>query len=136
MNVGVLYSRIRQDEKLLLGELRERGHDVTKIDVRKQRFDLTDAPEDFEGVDVVVDRCLATSRSLYATKFCEQYGIPVVNSADTASTCADKVENSLALAAAGVPTPTTEVAFTTDAAMEIVEEFGRASCRERVSTIV
>ena len=47
MNVGVLYSRIRQDEKLLLGELRERGHDVTKIDVRKQRFDLTDAPEDF-----------------------------------------------------------------------------------------
>jgi len=47
-----------------------------------------------------------------------------VNSADTASTCADKVENSLALAAAGVPTPTTEVAFTTDAAMEIVEEFG------------
>ena len=124
MNVGVLYSRIRQDEKLLLGELRERGHDVTKIDVRKQRFDLTDAPEDFEGVDVVVDRCLATSRSLYATKFCEQYGIPVVNSADTASTCADKVENSLALAAAGVPTPTTEVAFTTDAAMEIVEEFG------------
>jgi len=124
VNVGVLYSRIRQDEKLLLGELRERGHDVTKIDVRKQRFDLTDAPEDFEGVDVVVDRCLATSRSLYATKFCEQYGIPVVNSADTASTCADKVENSLALAAAGVPTPTTEVAFTTDAAMEIVEEFG------------
>jgi len=124
VNVGVPYSRIRQDEKLLLGELRERGHDVTKIDVRKQRFDLTDAPEDFEGVDVVVDRCLATSRSLYATKFCEQYGIPVVNSADTASTCADKVENSLALAAAGVPTPTTEVAFTTDAAMEIVEEFG------------
>jgi len=124
VNVGVLYSRIRQDEKLLLGELRERGHDVTKLDVREQRFDLEDAPEAFADVDVVVDRCLATSRSLYATKFCEQYGIPVVNSAETASTCADKVENSLALAAAGVPTPTTETAFTVDEALEIVEEFG------------
>jgi [lysine-biosynthesis-protein LysW]--L-2-aminoadipate ligase len=124
VNVGVLYSRIRQDEKLLLNELRDRGHDVTKIDVRKQRFDLTDAPDAFDGVDVVVDRCLATSRSLYATKFCEQYGIPVVNSAETASVCADKVENSLALAGAGVPTPKTETAFTTDAAMEIIEDFG------------
>jgi len=124
MHVGVLYSRIRKDEKLLLNELRERGHDVTKIDVRKQRFDLTDAPESFDGLDVVVDRCMATSRSLYATKFCEQYGVPVVNSADTASTCADKVENSLALAAAGVPTPRTETSFTTDAAMETIEDFG------------
>ncbi|NHN43332.1 lysine biosynthesis protein LysX [Halorubellus sp. JP-L1] len=124
MNVGVLYSRIRQDEKLLLSELRERGHDVTKIDVRKQRFDLQEPPEAFAGLDVVVDRCMATSRSLYATKFCEQYGVPVVNSADTAETCADKVENSLALAAAGVPTPRTETSFTTDAAMETIEEFG------------
>ncbi|MFC6952682.1 lysine biosynthesis protein LysX [Halorubellus litoreus] len=124
MNVGVLYSRIRQDEKLLLSELRDRGHDVTKIDVRKQTFDLTEAPEAFDDLDLVVDRCMATSRSLYATKFCEQYGVPVVNSAATAETCADKVENSLALAAAGVPTPTTKTAFTTDAAMEIIDEFG------------
>jgi [lysine-biosynthesis-protein LysW]--L-2-aminoadipate ligase len=124
MNVGVLYSRIRKDEKLLLNELRDRGHDVTKIDVREQRFDLTDAPDAFDDLDLVVDRCMATSRSLYATKFCEQYGVPVVNSAATAETCADKVENSLALAAAGVPTPRTETAFTTDAAMETIEAFG------------
>jgi len=124
MHVGVLYSRIRKDEKLLLNELRERGHEVTKIDVREQRFDLTDVPAAFDDLDLVVDRCMATSRSLYATKFCEQYGVPVVNGADTAETCADKVENSLALAAAGVPTPRTETSFTTDAAMETIEEFG------------
>jgi [lysine-biosynthesis-protein LysW]---L-2-aminoadipate ligase len=124
MNVGVLYSRIRLDEKLLLAELRDRGHEVTKIDVRKVTFDLTDAPESFEGLDLVVDRCLATSRSLYATKFCEAYGIPVVNSHETAEVCADKAKNSLALAGAGVPTPETKVAFTTDSALEAIEEFG------------
>jgi len=124
MNVGILYSRIRQDEKLLLNELRERGHEVTKIDVRKQNFGLHEAPADFEGVDVVVDRCLATSRSVYATKFVEAYDIPVVNGAFTADVCSDKVENSLALAEADVPTPETTVAFTKDSAMEAIEDFG------------
>ncbi|MFB6218922.1 MAG: lysine biosynthesis protein LysX [Halobacteriaceae archaeon] len=124
MNVGVLYSRIRRDEKLLLSELRERGHDVTKIDVRRQRFGLAEPPAAFEGVDLVLDRCLATSRSLYVTRFLESYGVPVVNSHRTARICADKVENSLALADAGVPTPRTEVAFTVEAALDIVESFG------------
>jgi len=124
MKVGILYSRIRKDEKLLLGALRERGHTVEKIDVRKLSFGLTEPPAAFEGVDVVVDRCLATSRSLYATRFLEAYGIPVVNSPETAEVCADKVKNSLALAGAGVPTPRTEVAFTSETALEIVERFG------------
>jgi [lysine-biosynthesis-protein LysW]--L-2-aminoadipate ligase len=124
MNIGILYSRIRKDEKLLLSELRERDHDVTKIDVRKQRFGLSEPPADFEGVDILVDRCLATSRSLYATDFADAYGIPVVNNGETAEVCADKVKNSIALEQAGVPTPTTEVAFTKDAAMEIIEDFG------------
>jgi [lysine-biosynthesis-protein LysW]--L-2-aminoadipate ligase len=124
MNVGILYSRIRRDEKLLLSELRDRGHEVTKIDLRKQRFGLSEPLAEFEGVDVVVDRCLATSRSVYATKFVDAYDVPVVNGPETADICADKVKNSLALEDAGVPTPTTEVAFTKDAALEAIESFG------------
>ncbi|SEQ86283.1 lysine biosynthesis protein LysX [Natrinema salaciae] len=124
MNVGILYSRIRKDEKLLLSELRDRDHEVTKIDVRKQTFDISETPAAFDDLDIVVDRCLATSRSLYATQFFEAYGIPVVNSHETADVCADKVKNSLALEAAGVPTPATKVAFTKETAMAAIEEFG------------
>ena len=124
MKVGLLYSRIRRDEKLLLSELRDRGHEVAKIDVRDQQFGLSEPPEAFAGVDIVVDRCLATSRSLYVTKFLDTYDVPVVNSATTADVCSDKVKNSLALDDAGVPTPTTEVAFTTDSALETIERFG------------
>ncbi len=124
LTVGILYSRIRRDEKLLLEALRERDHEVRKIDVRKQRFDIAEPPEAFEGVDVLIDRCLSTSRSLYITRFAESYGIPVVNSAETAQVCADKARNSLALKEAGVPTPRTEVAFTKETALEIVESFG------------
>lgn len=124
VKVGLCYSRIRHDEKLLLSALRERGHAVEKIDVRDQQFDLADPPAALAEVDVLLDRCLATSRSTYLTQFAAAYGIPVVNSAETATTCADKVETSLALEAAGVPTPETKVAFTTGAALEAIEAFG------------
>ncbi len=141
VQIGLLYSRIRTDEKLLLNELRDRGHDVEKIDVRKTTFgvasvgegattdsltdgDATDAKSILEDCDLVVDRCLATSRSLYATRFAASHGVSVVNSPDTARVCADKVETSLALSAAGVPPPGTAVAFDTDSALEIVESFG------------
>jgi [lysine-biosynthesis-protein LysW]--L-2-aminoadipate ligase len=124
MNVGVLYSRIRKDEKLLLSELRDRGHEVTKIDVRKEHFSISEAPAVFAGVDLVLDRCLATSRSLYATQFVDAYGLPVVNDPATAELCADKVKNSLALAGADIPTPATEVAFTKESALEVIERFG------------
>ena len=124
MNVGVLYSRIRRDEKLLLSELRDRGHEVTKIDVRKERFGVHEPPEILEGIDIVVDRCLATSRSRYITRFVDAYDVPVVNEPETAAVCADKARNSLVLANADVPTPATEVTFTKEAAMESIEEFG------------
>jgi len=124
VNVGMLYSRIRRDEKLLLRELRDRGHEVTKIDVRKERFGLHGAPDSFDGVDLVLDRCLATSRSRYITRFVDAYDLPVVNEPETAAICADKARNSLVLADARVPTPNTEVAFTKEAALETIEEFG------------
>lgn len=124
MNVGVLYSRIRKDEKLLLDELRERGHDVTKIDVRHQQFGLDSGPEELDDVDIAIDRCLATSRSIYVTQFVDAYGIPVVNTPQTAQICADKVRCSLALAKYSVATPRTEVAFTKDSALESIERFG------------
>ncbi|MEF8807271.1 lysine biosynthesis protein LysX [Natronomonas sp.] len=124
MNVGVLYSRIRRDEKLLLSELRDRGHDVTKIDVRKERFGIHDPPEAFDDVDIAVDRCLATSRSRYVTRFVDAYDVPVVNDPETAAICADKARNSLVLAEENIPTPDTEVAFTKESALESIENFG------------
>ncbi|MEE6210646.1 lysine biosynthesis protein LysX [Salarchaeum sp. III] len=124
MQIGILYSRIRKDEKLLLSELRERGHDVEKLDVRKLEFGVGNPPEGVADLDIVLDRCLATSRSRYATQFVDSYGVPVVNTPDTADLCADKAKTSVALDAAGVPTPETTVAFDTDSALSAIESYG------------
>jgi [lysine-biosynthesis-protein LysW]--L-2-aminoadipate ligase len=124
VRLGLLYSRIRRDEKRLLTELRERGHEVVKIDVREGSFGPDEIPDALAECDLALDRCLATSRSTYVTQFCDHHGVPVVDDPDTAATCADKVRTSLALSAAGVPTPETEVAFTQDAALETIEAMG------------
>ena len=69
MNVGFLYSQIRADEKLLLTELRSRGHDILKIDVRKHQFSIQGPSSEFKDLDVVIDRCIAQSQSKFASLF-------------------------------------------------------------------
>lgn len=122
--VGFLCSRVRKDEKLLLKELRERA-DVERIDPREVSFGLDAANGvDVGTLDVVVDRAMSFSRGLYAARFFESYGVPVVNASGVARTCGDKVETSVALHETDVRTPDTRVAFTPESALETVEALG------------
>jgi [lysine-biosynthesis-protein LysW]--L-2-aminoadipate ligase len=126
MRLGFVYTRIREDEKMLLEAIRERGHDVVKIDAADVAFGLEGPypPDTFDGLDLAYNRCLESSRVRYVSRFLDHYGIPVVNSSEAAWTCADKVRGSLALQKAGVPTPRTEVAFTVESAVEVADRFG------------
>ncbi|MFB6078420.1 MAG: lysine biosynthesis protein LysX [Halarchaeum sp.] len=124
MRLGFLYSRLRKDETLLLDELRARGHDVAKVDVRDPGFSIGERPPELDGLDLALNRCQESSRARYVSAFCEHYDVPVVNGKATTATCADKVRGSLALDDAGVPTPRTEVTFDVESALASIEEFG------------
>ena len=124
MNLGLLYSRIREDEKLLLEALRERGHEVTKVDVRDPPFSIGTVPDALAGVDLAFNRCVESSRVRYVAELVDHYDVPVVNSPRTARICADKVRGSVALSEAGVPTPRTDVAFDVESALATVERIG------------
>jgi [lysine-biosynthesis-protein LysW]--L-2-aminoadipate ligase len=126
MRLGFVYTRIREDEKMLLEALRERGHDVIKIDASEVAFGLDGPypPDTFDGLDLAYNRCLESSRVRYVSRFLEHYDVDVVNSPETAWLCADKVRGSLALQRAGVPTPRTEVSFTVEGAVDVADRFG------------
>ena len=124
MNVGFLYSQIRADEKLLLTELRSRGHDILKIDVRKHQFSIKSPSPDFKDLDFVIDRCIAHSQSKFASMFFDSYDIPIVNKPAIVERCSDKIKTSLLLTKAGIPTPETTVAFSTESALETIESIG------------
>ena len=122
MAVGVLLSRVRVEEKLLLEEL-ERRHIATKvIDDRDLVLALEKKPE--LGVDVVLERCIQHSRALYALSVLETWGIKTVNTFEVADVCGNKLLTTMRLIRDGVPSPRTRLAFTPESALAAVEELG------------
>ncbi|HEY8757532.1 MAG TPA: lysine biosynthesis protein LysX [Candidatus Limnocylindria bacterium] len=120
--VGVLLSRVRVEEKLLLEELERRGVATKVIDDRELVLSLERKPE--LGVDVVLERCIQHSRALYALSVLETWGIPTVNTFEVADVCGNKLLTTMRLIRDGVPSPRTRLAFTPESALAAVEELG------------
>ncbi len=123
MNIGLLYSRVRVEEKLLFDALDKRGISYDKIDDRDVEFDLQE-PGHWRDYDVILERCINHSRALYALKILNDWGIPSVNTAYVADVCGNKLVTSSALVRAGVPTTKIKVAFTPESAIRAIEEIG------------
>lgn len=158
MRIGILYSRVRFEEKRIVEALKKRGIDHALLDDREIVFGLSGdgiaprppssngakaqagaedepgqhasggaffaRPEQFKGFDVVLDRAMEFSRGLYALQIFNSWGVRTVNPAHVVATCGDKLLTTAQLAAAGVPQPRTEIAFTPDAALEAIEAMG------------
>jgi [lysine-biosynthesis-protein LysW]--L-2-aminoadipate ligase len=123
MRVGVLCSRIRVEEKLLFEALDARGVQYDKLDDRELVFNLHDASR-FQQYEVILERCINHSRALYALHMLQSWGIKVINSAEVARICGDKLLTTLALVEHKVPVPPNMVAFTPEAALEAIERLG------------
>lgn len=121
LNVGILMSRIRVEEKLLLEELEKRGVNIVRFDDREIKLDLH---HPWASVDVVLERAINHLRALYVLRILNGWGVPTVNTYDVANTCGDKLLTSTALINAGVPSPKTVMAFTPEAALEAIDEMG------------
>ena len=121
MNIAVLYSRVRVEEKLLFDEFARRGISLARVDDRELIFELG---QESRRYDVVLERCINHSRALYALKLLNDRGVPTVNRYSVADTCGNKILTSSALAQHGVPSPRTLIAFTPESALEAIESVG------------
>lgn len=131
MRVAVLVTHIRAEEKLLIEAFQAAGVNPDIILDRDFNFDLTAggsqlAPSGiaWNEYDVVVERCISTSRGMYALAILNSWGIRTINSYATAAICADKLQTTIVLAAAGIPQPNARVAFAEDSAIEAIETIG------------
>lgn len=123
MKLGVLYSRVRVEEKWIFEALEKRGVDYDKIDDRTVGLSLNQ-PGAWMQYDVVLERSLSYKNGLYTTQVLNAWGIPTVNMAHVAAMCGDKLATSAALKQAGVPQPDVWLAFTAEAALDIMENVG------------
>jgi len=122
LKIGLFCSRVRVEEKLILAALEKRGVDYERIDSRRVTF----APgrNSLGEYSAVLVRCLSHTRAFYLSRWLEGMGVPVVSSHQTIATCGDKLLTSTALQEAGLPMPHTEVAFTPEAALDVIERMG------------
>ena len=119
--VGLLCSRIRVEEKLLIREMEKRGADFEVIDDRKIVLEIQKNGWEY---DVILERCINHSRALYALRIFSDWGLPTVNTYEVANICGNKLLTTSALVQAGIPTPRTRVAFTPQSALEAIEGMG------------
>ena len=120
--VGVLMSRVRVEEKLLLAELARRDKvEVVRFDDRELILDFEDP---ITSCDVVLERAINHLRAEYTLRVLNDWGVPTVNTFDVANICGDKLLTTAALVKAGVPVPRTRVAYTPESAIEAIEDLG------------
>ncbi|MGB1289033.1 MAG: lysine biosynthesis protein LysX [Aggregatilineales bacterium] len=131
MKIAMLVTHIRAEEKLLIQAFQARGIEPDVILDRDLHFDLTGnasqlAPSGIAWSDyaLVLERCVSTSRGLYALAILNAWGIETLNSHATAAICADKLQTSLALAQHNVPQPESQVSFTPSTAMTMLNNIG------------
>jgi [lysine-biosynthesis-protein LysW]--L-2-aminoadipate ligase len=129
MRIGILVTHIRAEEKLLIEAFRSAGVEPDMILDRDLNFDVTgDASQlaptgvAWSEYDMILERSVSTSRGTYALMLLNAWGVPTINTYETAQLCGDKLATSIALAQAGVAQPNTRVAFTPDSAMNAIDD--------------
>ena len=121
MKIGLLHSRIRTEEKLLIKEFQDLGVEIDVIDLRQTHYDTTTLAN---GFDALLERCISHNQAVNVLALYESLGVPCVNSYSVAMTCGDKLLTTLALREHNVPSPRTAVAFTSEQAIEAIEAVG------------
>lgn len=123
LKIGVLYSRVRVEEKWIFGTMEKLGVDYDRLDDRLIHFDL-DNPAPWRQYDAVLERSISYTTGLYALRVLNAWGIPTVNTAAVAEACGDKLTTSALLARSGIPQPRNLIAFSPEAALEAIESLG------------
>ncbi|MBS3736777.1 MAG: lysine biosynthesis protein LysX [Candidatus Bipolaricaulota bacterium] len=121
INLGVLASRIRLEEKLLIKEARKRSEvNLSVIDPRK----ITWEDSELEELDVLLDREISQSRAYHIMELMSGTSVTLVNDFETVQLCGDKAFTSVKLKKHGIPTPDFRVAFDSKSALQAVEDIG------------
>ncbi|WP_405041282.1 lysine biosynthesis protein LysX [Nitrososphaera sp.] len=120
--LAILYDTIRWEEKALYEAARKKGVSVENVDIKALRLRLG-GQSDFKD-RVVLQRSVSYFKSLHATAALEGLGAKVINPLKVAGITGNKLFAHMELEKAGVRTPKAIAAFSEEAAIQALDEFG------------
>lgn len=129
MRVALLVTHIRAEEKLIIAAFNKRGISPDIILDRELNFNISDGPRQlapsgsaWREYDMIFERCVSTSRGMYALAILNSWGLRTYNTYETSAICSDKLRTSIALTEHGLPQPHTRVAFTPKSALQAIDK--------------
>ncbi|MCP4648376.1 MAG: lysine biosynthesis protein LysX [bacterium] len=122
MRIGLIYTLLSKENKLLQKEAAEKG--ITLERMVDSDFDLEITKSKKQDYDLIYQRSVSYTRSLWATQYFENEGVQVINTLNSQRLCGDKALTTQLLAKQGVKTPRTCVAFSEEKALEAIETLG------------
>lgn len=122
MNIVMLHTLIRQDEKLLMSAFAAHpGIQWTAVDLRRM---ILSPDHSLPNCDLFFDRSLGHLGSLAVTEHLQNLGLHCCNSFDVVRRCGDKFSTSTALSRAGVRQAPYRLAMDDETALNAIEELG------------
>ena len=121
--IAVVYDRLRPEERMLFEAFEREGVAFDQVYAPHLAVDFSVTP-DFADYDVVINRCVSQTRGLELMRIFEAFGVKTINASHVIETCGDKLATDAVLARYKVPSPRSGVAFTTDKARELAQDFG------------
>jgi [lysine-biosynthesis-protein LysW]--L-2-aminoadipate ligase len=125
-NLGLVYDRIRWDEKALIHAAEAAGIGLKLVDPKGAYMKLLEDEGKLreEYGDVVIQRCVSYFRGLHVTAVLEEAGLEVINPFKVSLICGNKLFSTLALIKGGVPVPKTFVAFSEEGVPKALDDLG------------
>ncbi len=120
MHINLAYDIPAWEEKEIIRELSNRNINYSIINVNENPFKI----KSMENNDLVIVRCISSSKSLYFSKIAETYGFYTVNSYNTINITSNKAITSMLLVKNNIKTPETFIAFSIEKAMDAADNLG------------
>ncbi|MDE1727277.1 MAG: lysine biosynthesis protein LysX [Thaumarchaeota archaeon] len=119
--LSILYDTIRWEEKALFDAARKKGVEAKMVDCKSLFINLDKSKEEY---GTAIQRCVSYYRSLHSTAALEGKGVNVINGLNTSIFAGNKLFTHMLLVKNGIPTPFSAVAFSEEAALELLEKRG------------
>ncbi|NOJ28161.1 MAG: lysine biosynthesis protein LysX [Nitrososphaera sp.] len=118
----ILYDTIRWEEKSLYEAAKKKGVEIDNVDIKNLRIRLNNGS--MYADKIVLQRSVSYFKSVHATAALEGLGAQVINPLRVASITGNKLFAHMELQKAGIKTPKAISAFSEEAAISALEEFG------------